>query len=698
MIINNNILLLVSFLIGSILTIFFVGYDNIGFTDVKWFTEYDTISDFLALKFFLQDEWRFPLGLNSSYGELKNSIVFSGAVPILSLITKVFKNFLPYNFHYFIIWIVICFSLHIFFAYKVIFSLTKNINFSIISSLFFLFNPILIQKMSIHLSLGAHWLIIAYIYLEIESNIKFKKAFQIALILFSSLIHFYLTVMILIMHFIFSTTNYFKNKKFRLYFIENFKVFFPLLLCMYIVGYFSIPTSDSLGFGYGVYKANILTFFDPSPNSNLNSWSFFLPNIKNTRGEYEGFGYLGLGLIILNFFLVFYLLKNFTGVIKKNIQYVLIFIIFMLIAFTTTVNVGSIKILDLKLPIFLYAPLSIIRASGRFIWPVYYLLIIFSLFAFYKLKVKFRYLIIILLIQFIDLTPGINNFYNPTLEGQNSKLNDPIWNNINKNFDKIKTTKISNSSNVFVKISSLMIDKSYSETNIARLGRYNRKEASNLRTKLYSDLIKKDVDLKTIYIIDNLDHLRHLKFLYQDSNHGLLYRDKMWILLPNLKKNMIRKDEINLKKIKYLDVQLDKIYPIEHNINSGILGFGWSHASYGRNLSSEGAWTEGHAASLLFNRSKTIKINSIILHFEKSINIQNKPLLVDVFLNDIFFKTLNLINQKNLKVILDTSEINFINEVNIINFKIKNPVRPISKLESVDGRLLGFLIKDIEFR
>jgi len=52
MIIKNNLLLFISFAIGSILTIFFLGYNNIGFTDTKWITNYDGLSDFIALKFF----------------------------------------------------------------------------------------------------------------------------------------------------------------------------------------------------------------------------------------------------------------------------------------------------------------------------------------------------------------------------------------------------------------------------------------------------------------------------------------------------------------------------------------------------------------------------------------------------------------------------------------------------------------------
>ena len=694
MVIKNNFLLLISFIIGSILGILFIGYDNIGFTDTKWITNYDSLSDFIALKFFLQDEWQFPIGLNSSYGELENSIVFSGAVPILSIITKIFKNFLPYNFHYFNIWIMICFSLHIFFSYKLIFSLTKNINFSAVSTLFFLFSPILIQRLDMHLSLGAHWLLLAYFYLEIEPNIKSKSFYRTFLVILSSLVHFYFTIMILLMNLIFKTVIYLKNRNLKLFFIENFIIIFFLLLSMYIVGYFSIPVTDSLGFGYGFYKANLLTFFDHSSDGHFNSWSFFLPDISNTSGEQEGFGYLGLGLIVTIFILIYYVSINFSKLVKNNIQYVLIFIIFLLIAFTTTINIGEIKILDLKLPIFLYAPLSIIRASGRFIWPAYYLLIIFSLFAFYKLKFKTRYLLILFLIQLIDLAPGINSFFGSKIEKLNTKLNDPIWSDLDVSFNSIKTTKISNSSNIFAKISDLMINKNFLETNIARLGRFNRAEASTLRAKLYKNLIDKNINLETIYIIDNLDHLRHIKFLYQDSKHGIFFRDDLWFLLPNSKKNDLSK----LSNVEYLEIELNKNYKLRPNLNIGILGLGWSHANYGRTLSNEGVWSEGYQSSLLFNIKKDTKINSIKFNIKKIINFHNKPLIIDIFINNNFLKTVNLKETSDLNFTLRTNNLDFRDSINVIDFKIRNPVTPISILESVDGRLLGFLIKDIEFQ
>ena len=77
---------LLSTLFGLTFTLLFLGPLNIGFENTTWFNSYDLKSDFLALKFFLNDDWRFPLGSNPNYGELSNSIVFSGAVPILSII------------------------------------------------------------------------------------------------------------------------------------------------------------------------------------------------------------------------------------------------------------------------------------------------------------------------------------------------------------------------------------------------------------------------------------------------------------------------------------------------------------------------------------------------------------------------------------------------------------------------------------
>ena len=152
-------------------------------------------------------------------------------------------------------------------------------------------------------------------------------------------------------------------------------------------------------------------------------------------------------------------------------------------------------------------------------------------------------------------------------------------------------------------------------------------------------------------------------------------------------------------EIKY--TVTEKGYPqpdIKSKIDSGILGLGWTHSSYGRTVSNSGVWSEGYISSMLFKKTELTQINTIVLNFEKFLNVKNKPLIVDILINDVYFETLNLKEKEDLNIILKTKKSYFVNGINIIDFKIKNPVTPISKFESVDGRLLGFLIKTLEFK
>ena len=126
-------------LISLGLTIILFGPENFKFTNINWITDKDTLIAQLGWKFFYNDNWHFPLGKNPNYGiEIGNSIVFTGAVPFLSIIFKIFKNFLPNNFQFFSFWIFLCFFLQLLFSYLIIYHFTQNKKYSVISS-FFLF-------------------------------------------------------------------------------------------------------------------------------------------------------------------------------------------------------------------------------------------------------------------------------------------------------------------------------------------------------------------------------------------------------------------------------------------------------------------------------------------------------------------------------------------------------------------------------
>ena len=159
-----------SFLIitSSLIVIYLLGFDFIKLNNQDWFNSGDLSTYQLGWKYFKEDSWRFPIGLNPNYGiYLNGSIIFSDSVPFFAIFFKIFKSILPMNFQYFSIWIFVCLYLQLFFSFKIIYNLTGNFLYSLIGSLFFIFAAAFIHRGAIHLSLFAHWIILSGFYIEI---------------------------------------------------------------------------------------------------------------------------------------------------------------------------------------------------------------------------------------------------------------------------------------------------------------------------------------------------------------------------------------------------------------------------------------------------------------------------------------------------------------------------------------------------
>jgi len=699
MILKKKIITLFFLFLSITLSVLYFGINNISINNTNWLINYDNISDFLALKFFINDTWRFPLGSNPNYGGITNSIVYSGAVPILSFISKIFKNILPFNFHFFSIWIVLCFFLQLFFSFNIIYFYTKNAKYSLIGSLFFLISPTLIERIFYHLSLSAHWLILSILYFEIINNKKYINYQRTFLICLSSLIHFYFTIILYLISIIFIFDKFLKDKNYYSFLRINLIISISLLTVMYVSGYFVIPAIDSIAFGYGIYKANLLTFIDPKSVSMSYSWSIFLGDIYNSAGELEGFSYLGLGIIILLFFLLCSLnkLKFF---LVGNYKYLIIFVIFFILAVSFTINIGKYEIINLALPDILYAPLSIIRASGRFIWPSYYIIILASICLLYKVNKNVYLLFLFLLFQMFDFSDALRNkFFKKNFI--NTKLNLNYDKNLIANFNinemSLKTTYIENDSKIFVQASNFLINENFFSTNLFRLGRYNREELSNLRVKQYLDFKNNNFDNKSIFLIDNVDHLRELKFLFINSEHGFFFRNNLVFFIPNSKFLMNKKDYDSINNIKFHSLKKNNIKYIKFKDPNGFLGMGWSHNLEGRGRLTSGSWTEGYSSSIFFNNYNSEDVKLIKLDISSSIANKNETLKVDFYLNNEKIKSIEMKNKLTQSIYLETKN-NLKSGSNYLKINILNPISPVSKLENVDGRLLGFKLDSIELK
>ena len=125
------------------------------------------------------------------------------------------------------------------------------------------------------------------------------------------------------------------------------------------------------------------------------------------------------------------------------------------------------------------------------------------------------------------------------------------------------------------------------------------------------------------------------------------------------------------------------------------MGLGWSHPNYGRSIGASGVWSEGYFSSFIFRLQDT-KIETINVFLKQVFTDHNEDLRIKILINDKNYKEISL-DLKSKKINLEKIEDYLFNGVNIITFNILNPSTPLSKLTSIDGRLLGILVEEIEF-
>ena len=674
-----------------LLTYVILGRGNISPTFDNWLLQGDTASSLVAWKYFFNDIWRFPFGLNPNYGLGQgSSIVFSGPAPLLSIFFKLIKNFLPNNFHFFSIWIFLCFSFQMLFSYLIIKKFTKDDVYALIGSIFFVTAPIFIKTVGIHISLFGQWLVLFSLYIQSTANNNNKRIYWIFIILLSSGIHFYFTMMSYLMYSIFRFDELIKNKNFFNFVKELLIPILFLLPLMYILGYFSVSIQNVLAYGFDHYKSNLLSLFNPV-GTNLNGtvkWSLILPEIPITHNRDESFGYLGLAGIILFFSLIIILLKNIKKIdFAKYRAVILIFLIFFIIALSNKIEFSDRILFEIPLNKYFYGFVSILRVPGRFLWVCYYLILIYGIVIIYKSfnkKTSIFFLSTLIVIQIADISNGLKEYINgKSFNRERIVLDDPIWKKIEKNYEVASSTQVKSVPADFYHLLGFL-RKAPMKSEVAYLGRINRQKLADLRYSNNNNFYSKNLADNKFYIINNPGHLNHLKILLENKNVGFVLRNKIWLLLPNQKSLMNENDKNELNKAEISTIFKDKkiIFKDRNFINKiGIFGLGWSY-----NIAEQSLWSDGKRSSIIFKPEKNTDEFKLIFDAEAYIKPKNKVQEIDIFVNGIFEKRItfneNLKRNKSLSIDIKNLNQDFV----LVEFYILNPKSPFDILEGVDAR------------
>jgi hypothetical protein len=389
-------------------------------SNTAWLMEahHDWGTHYLGWEFYRNEQWTFPIGNIKSYNyPAGTNIGFTDSIPLLAIPFKLFSFLLPENFQYFGFWLLSCFWLSGYYTIKILETFEiKSKYFIVITVLFITLCPVFLYR-GMHPALCAHWLILASIYnylktTTINNAVSVNKK-QLIILVISSLVNPYLFLIIFGFSFIIPLKHFLVEKsinyiKLLLY---PFLSVFSVLFLWFIVGMITFTKDKGLEVvnSYGLYGFNLNNFYNTGGYSNfLSEQKWVLPY------QYEGFAYVGLGMIILFLWVIIYMIltKNLKIFTKSYFPLILLVFISTLFAITNKITFNEKIIFEYKTFFLIEKIGSIFRASGRFIWLFYYLLFFFSLIVFIKSKINKNIKTIILFflcsLQIYDIYPLIN--------------------------------------------------------------------------------------------------------------------------------------------------------------------------------------------------------------------------------------------------------------------------------------------------
>jgi len=547
-----NLDYLIPILLGLASVTYIGGYSfyYLNSANIDWFVSGVSNSDlethWLGWSFYRNAPFfQFPLLLNPNYGlGLNISLVHTDSIPLMSFLFKPFTSVLPQNFQYFGIWILLSTFLQSIFAYKTMKIFSKDVFICSVTTLFFLFAPIFYMRIFAQPAIGSQWLLIAALYLYLSPNTNYKRWFILSF--FALMINGYLFAMVFGIYIAFVIKELMeKNINFTKLSLLIFGKFFFSLLLMWIVGYFSVGTGIQEG-GFGFYKMNLNSFFDPMALYELHSR--IMPDLPSPSvedfGDYEGFAFLGIGVL-------FCILMALLSLVKSKIKFkttsvaplILISLVFIVFAISNKISFGNSILFEYKVPNLLDDITSTFRSSARFIWPVYYLIYV-AVFAVLIKKfnlIKLRpFLTLVFLLQVYDTSLAtdlirlrMTNFDQHW--GRVEKWSSPIvsikWAAIARKYDKIFYVVPENKPDKYFPIAKFASENKM-VTNFGYFSRRSLKKEEQIINNLRQSVLKLNFNPTAIYIFND-DELWEFALKNKNEFDLLDEIDGYRVLAPN---------------------------------------------------------------------------------------------------------------------------------------------------------------------
>jgi hypothetical protein len=299
-----------SLLFGLLLFVYVTGGGILNPTSRDWLMIGDSATHYMGWEFFRHTSMlQWPLGLNPNLGlDISSSIAFTDSIPLAAFIFKPFNFLLPATFQYLGLWILVCFILQVYLAARLLSHfLTDQIQIAL-GAVFLALSPVLLYRLVHdgygHIALVSHFLILGALNLYFTTKLK---SFWWAL-LFSGtiLIQAYFIPMVAAI-WIAKLIQYLRFEGgSRSIVVRHFVTIAAAAVATLVAGGYVALGSNLFTGSTEVTDSSFPYWFRWQPLSLIDiqttfsgTWSHFLFDQQELRGDVEGFSFLGGGVILL---------------------------------------------------------------------------------------------------------------------------------------------------------------------------------------------------------------------------------------------------------------------------------------------------------------------------------------------------------------------------------------------------------------
>jgi hypothetical protein len=345
-------------------------------TALDWLHGGDPVQHLLGWLFFRDAPLGFPLGAIPSYPwPVGTTVALTDANPLLALALRPVQALLPRDFQYMGLWLAACFAAQGWAGARVGALASPAPSFRILSGALFVLAPPLVARVG-HSTLCAHAAIIALLVLnaaplaEASAARRALRRAAVVVVLVSA-VHPYLALMVLLLALaLVARAGWIDGVLPRRAALRWALGLTAAQAAVFLaLGYFTSAPSHASGFGE--FSADLLTFVNPLGASRL------LPSLPVAVKQWEGNAYLGAGGLMLCAAAAAVAIvrrRHLGGGWRGLAPALAVSAGFFLFALSSRVTANGTLVLDLTS---LYRPfagvVAPLRASGRFVWPLYYL-------------------------------------------------------------------------------------------------------------------------------------------------------------------------------------------------------------------------------------------------------------------------------------------------------------------------------------